>query len=120
STIVEGKDQRLNRLEKMSATRQTVEGANNPIYLGDAFTTFSDHVAQMADWSAMMPAMQDALRFINYRSATTIVGDSDDAYSETTAYEGVKESLENSLGRGALEWMTAFLDTLNGVRRGEG
>ena len=48
-------------------TRQTLEGASNPLLIGSIFNTFSEHASEMAAYSAWLAVSEDVNRIRNFR-----------------------------------------------------
>ncbi len=104
----------LHRLRNMGSAKTLVPHANNPVSIRSAFSTFSGHVGEMSNYGAMMPAIEDALRWFNYRNI-----ERDEETGEVLRMESVKESLKYALGTDGIEWITNLIRDLSAIPGGE-
>lgn len=92
-------------LANLGMTKQVVDGAQGPLVLGDAFTTFSRHVSQMAAYSAFLPRMERISAVFNWKT------------SHNGNYRSVKQALERVGGKGAVQYWDSLLRDVNGGGR---
>lgn len=97
--------QRDASLANLGMTKQTKEGASSALVLGDAFTTFSRHVSQMAAYSAFLPRMERISAVFNWKT------------SHNGNYRSTKQALERVGGKGAVQYWDSLLRDVNGGGR---
>ena len=84
----------ISAIKNQGMTKQTVEGASNPIMIGDIFDTYTKHISNMAAYSAYALPLSDFTRWYNSR--------------------GVKTEIEQMLGKKGLDYINNFLMAVNG------
>ena len=97
----------LYRLANQSFTKQLTKNANNAIIVDSIFDVWSDHMADMAKYNAMVLPMLDAMRWYNYQAETT----------------SVQQALQRAFGGEAGRYFMDFMQDMNGAGeggRGEG
>ena len=107
----------LYRLVNMSATKALTEGANGPIVLRGCFDVFTDHMADMAKYNALVIPIVDTMKWYNYNARVK----SENGWVSTRT---VQRSMTKAYGQSANRYVVQFLKDLNGVKesgaRGEG
>lgn len=104
------------RLMNLSATKATMEKANNAIVISNIFEVFGDHMADMAKYNALTLPILDMMKWYNYVDRVEGVNG-----QYTT--RSVQRSILDAYGEGAGNYITTFLKDLNGIHefgRGEG
>ena len=91
------------RLQNMGRTKAVKKGANNAIYVGDVFDTWSKTIDEMTSYASILPSTTDAMRWWNSR----IVNESGDAVR-------IKKLLESKLGTDMTRVFTETIKALNG------
>lgn len=95
----------LYAVKNLGATKPTQKGATNPVLIGDAFDTFTRHVADMATYNAWAIPLGDAMKWYNYKGENNKTG-------------ALKESLERAYGKRAVAYFTNLIADLNGAKGG--
>ena len=90
------------RLKNIGMSQSTNPGADNALILGDVIDTYIRHMDDMTSYAAYVLPLEDAQRWLNYHGE-----------DGTT----MKESVEKALGRGGVDYLEDFLETLNGGKR---
>lgn len=90
------------RLKNIGMSQSTNPGAGNALILGDVIDTYIRHMDDMTSYAAYVLPLEDAQRWLNYHGE-----------DGTT----MKESVEKALGRGGVDYLKDFLETLNGGKR---
>ncbi len=94
----------LYRLRNLGMTKSTVQGANNPLIVGDIFDTFTRHVDEMATYNAFVVPLSDAMKWFNYR------------VKEDGKYGGsVKQSIEKAVGSAGKQYFVRLIKDINGI-----
>ena len=91
------------RLQNMGRTKAVKKGANNAIYIGDVFDTWSKTIDEMTSYASILPATTDAMRWWNSRVELD---------GENTVR--VKKLLESKLGTDMTRVFTDTIKALNG------
>ena len=91
------------RLQNMGRTKAVKKGANNAIYIGDVFDTWSNTIDEMTSYASILPATTDAMRWWNSRVELD---------GENTVR--VKKLLESKLGTDMTRVFTDTIKALNG------
>lgn len=104
----------LHSIENMGAAKNLMEGSNNALYLYDAISTFSKHVADMATYEGLMIPIQNALKWYNYSEKVEIPGVENERYDYN-----VKSAIKRSMGKAGQEYFLKFIKDLNGVNNQE-
>lgn len=91
------------RLQNMGRTKAVKKGANNAIYIGDVFDTWSKTIDEMTSYASILPATTDAMRWWNSR----VELDGENAVR-------VKKLLESKLGTDMTRVFTDTIKALNG------
>ncbi len=92
----------LFRLANQSFTKQLTKNANNAIIVDSIFDVWSDHMADMAKYNAMVLPMLDAMRWYNYQAETT----------------SVQQALQRAFGGEAGRYFLDFMQDMNGAGEG--
>lgn len=90
------------RLQNLGRTKAVKKGANNAIYIGDVFDTWSKTIDEMTSYASILPATTDAMRWWNSR-----VTEGEDSVR-------VKKLLESKLGTDMTKVFTDSIKALNG------
>lgn len=99
----------LYRLKNLGMTKATVQGANNPLVVGDIFDTFTRHVDEMATYNAFVVPLSDAMKWFNFR------------VREDGKYGGsVKQSIEKAVGAAGKQYFVRLMKDINGITEGHG
>lgn len=99
----------LYRLVNMSATKALTEGANNAIVLRGCFDVFTDHMADMAKYNALVIPIVDTMKWYNYNARVK----SENGWVSTRT---VQRSMTKAYGQSANRYVVQFLKDLNGVK----
>ena len=87
-------------IKNQGFTKSLQRHANNGVLVGDAFDTWSDHVANMATYNAWGIPLSDAMKWYNWKSGTEV---------------STKEQIEGLYGRKGKDYFTTLMKDLNGV-----
>ncbi len=113
----DGTEGSLYRLQNISAVKPLVQNANNAIMLRGIFDVFSNHMADMAKYNALVIPIVDAQKWYNYKDSAK-----NEAGQVNT--RTVQRSMTKAYGQSANRYVVQFLKDLNGVKesgaRGEG
>ena len=110
STYLERARQQQNgeaKLKNKGFTKQTKPGAQNAVVLSEFGKVWSEHVSEMASYSAFTLAMEDFYKVYNYNTAS----------GENNVKKGVISALENAYGKAATSAIDQLLKDLNGGAR---
>ena len=104
----------INGFTNAGFTKALTPMANNPILVGDAMQTFSDHVGKMANYNGLAAPMEDALRWYNFVRLET------DEKGNVTGYEtSTKEQISRVLGDEGKRYIESLFKDLNGQAGGQ-
>lgn len=106
-----GRENSMFRIANLSATKSTVEGANNALTLRNAFEVFSDHMTDMAKYNALVLPMLDAMKWFNYKERTKLE-------SGQVRFGGTRQAIDRAWGGAAKRYFTDFIKDLNGTSEG--
>lgn len=106
-----GRENSMFRIANLSATKSTVEGANNALTLRNAFEVFSDHMTDMAKYNALVLPMLDAMKWFNYKERTKLE-------SGQVRFGGTRQAIDRAWGSAAKRYFTDFIKDLNGTSEG--
>ena len=95
------------RIQNLGRTKATKKGANNAIYIGDVFDTWSKTIDEMTSYASILPATTDAMRWWNSRVSL----------DEDTNVR-IKKLLESKLGTDMTKVFTETIKALNGGIQG--
>lgn len=113
----DGTEGSLYRLQNISAVKPLVQNANNAIMLRGIFDVFSNHMADMAKYNALVIPIVDAQKWYNYKDS--VKNEAGQVNTQT-----VQRSMTKAYGQSANRYVVQFLKDLNGVKesgaRGEG
>lgn len=113
----DGTEGSLYRLQNISAVKPLVQNANNAIMLRGIFDVFSNHMADMAKYNALVIPIVDAQKWYNYKDS--VKNEAGQVNTRT-----VQRSMTKAYGQSANRYVVQFLKDLNGVKesgaRGEG
>ena len=97
----------LYALRNWRSSKSTVEGASNPLIVGDIFDVWTKHVSEMAKYGAYLAPMDDMLKWYNWRGR-----------DESGRQISVRESLNGAFGKkDAAKFVEAFIKNINGSGR---
>lgn len=105
----DGTEGSLYRLQNISAVKPLVQNANNAIMLRDIFDVFSNHMADMAKYNALVIPIVDAQKWYNYKDSTK-----NEAGQVNT--RTVQRAMTKAYGQSANRYVVQFLKDLNGVK----
>ena len=99
-STVENGGMNTRAVANIGLAKSTVPNANNPLDIKDAFTTFTEHAADMTDYAAYLLPMEDANRLYNFRfkdSGQAIKGllDRTGGPRSTNYWERLMEDIQN-------------------------
>lgn len=94
----------VTKLQNMGRAKATKQTANNAIYIGDVFDTFSKTIDEMSSYGSVLPAVTDAMRWWN----STIV-------NEEGERERIKSLIARKMGR---DMANVFLDNIRALNGG--
>lgn len=113
----DGTEGSLYRLQNISAVKPLVQNANNAIMLRGIFDVFSNHMADMAKYNALVIPIVDAQKWYNYKDS--VKNEAGQVNTRT-----VQRSMTKAYGQSANRYVVQFLKDLKGVKesgaRGEG
>lgn len=113
----DGTEGSLYRLQNISAVKPLVQNANNAIMLRGIFDVFSNHMADMAKYNALVIPIVDAQKWYNYKDS--VKNEAGQVNTRT-----VQRAMTKAYGQSANRYVVQFLKDLNGVKesgaRGEG
>ena len=113
----DGTEGSLYRLQNISAVKPLVQNANNAIMLRGIFDVFSNHMADMAKYNALVIPIVDAQKWYNYKDS--VKNEAGQVNTRT-----VQRAMTKAYGQSANRYVVRFLKDLNGVKesgaRGEG
>lgn len=81
-------------------TKGLQKNANNSLLVGDAFNTWTDHVAEMATYNAWCIPLSDAMKWYNWKSGTDV---------------STKEQIERLYGSKGKNFFTTLMQDVNGM-----
>ena len=87
-------------IKNQGFTKSLQRHANNSVLVGDAFDTWSNHVANMATYNAWSIPLSDAMKWYNWKSGTEV---------------STKEQIEGLYGRKGKDYFTTLLKDINGM-----
>ena len=99
-STVENGGMNTRAIANIGLAKSTVPNANNPLDIKDAFTTFTEHAADMTDYAAYLLPMEDVNRLYNFRfkdSGQAIKGllDRTGGPRSTNYWERLMEDIQN-------------------------
>lgn len=93
-------------IKNIGMAKATIPGANNAVEIGDIFDTFSQHAADMIDYSVWLLPMEDAGRLYNYRFRD----------EKGPTGQTIKGMLDKIGGKGSQQyWARLMEDIQNGI-----
>lgn len=105
----DGTEGSLYRLQNISAVKPLVQNANNAIVLRGIFDVFSNHMADMAKYNALVIPIVDAQKWYNYKDSTK--NETGQVNTRT-----VQRAMTKAYGQSANRYVVQFLKDLNGVK----
>lgn len=97
----------LYALRNWRSSKSTVEGASNPLIVGDIFDVWTKHVSEMAKYGAYLAPMDDMLKWYNWRGR-----------DGSGRQISVRESLNGAFGKkDAAKFVETFIKNINGSGR---
>lgn len=105
----DGTEGSLYRLQNISAVKSLVQNANNAIMLRGIFDVFSNHMADMAKYNALVIPIVDAQKWYNYKDRTK--NETGQVNTRT-----VQRAMTKAYGQSANRYVVQFLKDLNGVK----
>lgn len=105
----DGTEGSLYRLQNISAVKPLVQNANNAIMLRGIFDVFSNHMADMAKYNALVIPIVDAQKWYNYKDSTK--NETGQVNTRT-----VQRAMTKAYGQSANRYVVQLLKDLNGVK----
>lgn len=105
----DGTEGSLYRLQNISAVKPLVQNANNAIMLRGIFDVFSNHMADMAKYNALVIPIVDAQKWYNYKDS--VKNETGQVNTRT-----VQRAMTKAYGQSANRYVVQFLKDLNGVK----
>ena len=105
----DGTEGSLYRLQNISAVKPLVQNANNAIMLRGIFDVFSNHMADMAKYNALVIPIVDAQKWYNYKDS--VKNEAGQVNTRT-----VQRAMTKAYGQSANRYVVQFLKDLNGVK----
>ncbi len=97
----------LYALRNWRSSKSTVEGASNPLIVGDIFDVWTKHVSEMAKYGAYLAPMDDMLKWYNWRGR-----------DGSGRQISVREALNGAFGKkNAAKFVETFIKNINGSGR---
>lgn len=100
---------------KPGAAHETIEHAKNTLVLQDIFTVLTNHVVEMATYSAYSAPIMDAMKWFNGRLAP----DSDIVDINTEKDGSTKGQIERVYGKKMVEYFENLVKDINNERMGD-
>ena len=91
------------RLKHQSFTKNTVEGANNPLVLSDFSDVCADHINRMCMYNALTIPLENMNRIFNYGIS-----------GEEVNTKNIKSEIERVYGEAAVSYIKTFIEDMNG------
>ncbi len=98
--------------KNISASKELVINANNPVIIGDIFDIFSQHVTDMATYDGMVLPQMDAMRWYNY---TAIFEGPDGTGTNRKSTYSMQYEIERLMGEAGKSYFTNFMLGINGM-----
>lgn len=98
--IEEGNVWNGRKLENIGFTKNTVEGASNPIVISDIFSTVLKHLVEANDYASYVKPLSDIERITKYTN-------------KENADFSMKGLLEKKIGKGGVQYINKFLVDMN-------
>lgn len=105
----DGTEGSLYRLQNISAVKPVVRDANNALVVRSIFDVFTNHMADMAKYNALVIPIVDAQKWYNYKSDTK--NEQDQVITRT-----VQRAMTKAYGQSANRYVVQLLKDLNGVK----
>lgn len=105
----DGTEGSLYRLQNISAVKPLVQNANNAIMLRGIFDVFSNHMADMAKYNALVIPIVDAQKWYNYKDS--VKNEAGQVNTRT-----VQRAMTKAYGQSANRYVVQLLKDLNGVK----
>lgn len=105
----DGTERSLYRLQNISAVKPVVRDANNALVVRGIFDVFTNHMADMAKYNALVIPIVDAQKWYNYKSDTK--NEQDQVITRT-----VQRAMTKAYGQSANRYVVQLLKDLNGVK----
>lgn len=96
----------MNAIANSGFTKALNAKATNPVRLNDVFDTFTKHASQMATYYGMAAPVDDAMRWMNYKSR-------DELGNRTT-----KKAVERIMGSAGVDYFRNLIKDINGLSEG--
>lgn len=87
-------------LKNQGFTKNLTINANNSVMIGDAFDTWSNHVANMATYNSMVIPLSDAMKWFNWRDGVDV---------------STKEQIQNLCGEAGKSYFITLMQDINGM-----
>lgn len=97
----------LYRLLNISATKPTVQGANNEVIIRNIFDVFTNHSSDMARLNAYGMALLDYMKWLNYKEKSV-------NEQGQIKVKGVRKSMVNAYGEKAKSYVINLIKDING------
>lgn len=105
----DGTEGSLYRLQNISAVKPVVRDANNALVVRGIFDVFSNHMADMAKYNALVIPIVDAQKWYNYKDSTK--NETGQVNTQT-----VQRAMTKAYGQSANRYVVQLLKDLNGVK----
>lgn len=103
------KQRTFNAMMNSSFTKSLNHFANNPVVLRDAFSVFTEHCVQMANYNGLAIPIQDTMKWLNYKSR--------DKDGRVLHNKTVQLAIKRMGGDQATGYITEFLKDINGLNK---
>lgn len=105
----DGTEGSLYRLQNISAVKPVVRDANNALVVRGIFDVFTNHMADMAKYNALVIPIVDAQKWYNYKDSTK--NETGQVNTRT-----VQRAMTKAYGQSANRYVVQLLKDLNGVK----
>lgn len=102
----------INRLLNMSFTKSTQPNASTSVVVDNIFDVFSAHMSDMAKYNAFALPVLDMIKWFDYNVQERL----EDGVQKD--HRAVKTSIESAYGKDALNYISTFLEDVNGANEG--
>ena len=105
----------LNRVRSYGWTKETKEHARNALMARDIFDVFTEHVSQMATYSAYSPALMDARKWYDYR----LMPDSEILEENPDVNPTIQGQIRRTYGADMLKYFKNLIADINNERKAD-
>lgn len=95
-------EQKNSAVKNLGMTKSTNQNANNPVVVEDIFDVFTRQVDQMSTYNALLPALSDLHKLLNYKDARGFNNSS------------IQEQIKRTFGTGMARYLDKFMEDING------